>query len=182
MQTLVSFLTYLFLFSLGDKRKMTSFNKESSRSLPSSKSPSFCSLKIKSGLLYGLRASRCTTLSLRGLSCTPPALLLCDAQASFFTLSTLALLLMLPIKDWDAGLGFARLASAGAGGRTVTFLPAREKKVTRQKKETQPKHRQMKSGDATSARSYMRKLHLSCARVVHLISSSLERFTFWLHS
>lgn len=117
-----------------NRRKITSISTESSMSLAPSESPSFCSLKIKSGLLYGLRASRCVTLSLRGLSCTSPTLFLFDAQSRFFTLGMLTPLLMLLRKDWDECLGLVRLASAGAGGRTVTFLPARDKEMTHQKK------------------------------------------------
>ncbi|KAF3845045.1 hypothetical protein F7725_008208 [Dissostichus mawsoni] len=100
-------------------------NRKSIVSLSLAVSPSLCSLKMSSGLLKGLRASRCVTLSLSGLSCTSPTLFLCEAH--FFGLDTVTWtrLLMLPRRDWDDCWGLARLASAGFGARTVTFLPAK---------------------------------------------------------
>lgn len=109
-------------------------------SLSPAVSPSFCSLKMSSGLLYGLRASRCVNLSLSGLSCTSPTLFLCEAQAPFFGLDTATWtrLLMLLRGDGDGWRGLVRLASAGAGARTVTFLPAREQKIKHQKQHLLP--------------------------------------------
>lgn len=90
-------------------------------------SPSFCSLRINSGLLYGLRASRCITLSLRGFSCKSQLLLLFDAQASFFGLDAPTPFLMLLRRDECFGL--VSLARAGAGARTVTFLPSKKQDI-----------------------------------------------------
>lgn len=103
---------------------------ESSRSLSPSGSPSFCSLRINSGLLYGLRASRCITLSLRGRSWM--SLFLLTGQGPFLGLDVLTPLLMLR-REWDEYLGLVSLARAGAGARTVTFLPGRDNKKPKNK-------------------------------------------------
>lgn len=110
----------------------TSISTESSMSLSPAVSPSFCSLRISSGLLYGLRANRCVTLSLSGLSCMSPTPFLFEAQALFFGLNVPNPFLMLLRRGWDERWGFVRLARAGAGARTVTFLPVREQEITRQ--------------------------------------------------
>ncbi len=105
---------------------ITSMSTESSMSLSPAVSPSFCSLKISSGLLYGLRASRCVTLCLSGLSSTSLTLFLFEALAPFFTLDKPTPFLMLLRRGAGDCRGLVRLASAGAGARTVTFLPASE--------------------------------------------------------
>lgn len=97
-------------------------------------SPSFCSLRISSGLLYGLRASRCVTLSLSGRSCTSPTFFLFEAKARFFGLDTAAPVLMLLRRGREECRGLVRPASAGAGARTVTFLPVREQETQHQKR------------------------------------------------
>lgn len=61
------------------RERITSIITESSMSLSPAVSPSACSLKMSSGLLYGLRASRCVTLSLSGRSCKSPVLFLFEA-------------------------------------------------------------------------------------------------------
>lgn len=96
-------------------------------------SPSFCSLRISSGLLYGLRASRCVTLSLSGRSCTSPTFFLFEAKARFFGLDTAAPFVMLLRRGREECRGLVRPASAGAGARTVTFLPVREQETQHQK-------------------------------------------------
>lgn len=101
-------------------------------SLSPAVSPSFCSLKISSGLLYGLKASRCVTLSLSGRSCVSPTLFLFEAKAHLFGLDMPTPILMLPRRGRDECRGLVRLASAGAGARTVTFLPTREQEISHQ--------------------------------------------------
>lgn len=99
-------------------------------SLSSAESPSFFNLRISSGLLYGLRASRWVNLSLSGLSWTGPPLPLLDTQVAFFPLDTPSPFWMFLRMDWgDWCLGFVRLANAGAGARTVTFLPAGKQEI-----------------------------------------------------
>lgn len=115
------------------RERITSIITESSMSLSPAVSPSACSLKMSSGLLYGLRASRCVTLSLSGRSCKSPVFFLFEVYTPFFGLDAPTPLVMLLRRGRDECRGLVRLASAGAGARTVTFLPARKQEISHQK-------------------------------------------------
>lgn len=57
---------FLFIDNVWLNILFTCCRRPSRQSLSCNESPSFCSLRISSGFLYGLRASKCITLSLKG--------------------------------------------------------------------------------------------------------------------
>lgn len=109
-----------------EEEQRTSFSMESRPSPSLSVSPSFCSLRSSSLLLYGLSTSRWISLSFRGRSFTSCVLWLLESEADFCCLD---LENLLPVKVswvWQRLNGLALAVSSEPDACMVAFLPARE--------------------------------------------------------